>query len=87
MKLSPLKIAWLQISFQKLRLLAAVLGVAFAVVLVFVQLGFQQALYDSSVRWHTALGYDLAIISPKATYIVNPPGFPRNRLFQAAVAP
>ena len=82
MKLSSLKIAWLQISFQKLRLMAAVLGVAFAVILVFVQLGFQQALYDSAVRWHTALGYDLALISPKATYIVNPPGFPRNRLYQ-----
>jgi len=50
---------------------------------VFVQLGFQQALYDSSVRWHTALGYDLAVISPKTTYLVNPPGFPRNRLYQA----
>lgn len=83
MKLGPVRIAWLQISHQKLRLLAAVAGVAFAVVLIFVQLGFQQALYDSSVRWHTALGYDLALISPKTTYIVNPPGFPRNRLYQA----
>ena len=83
MKLGPARIAWLQISHQKLRLLAAVLGVAFAVVLIFVQLGFQRALYDSSVRWHTALGYDLAVISPKTTYLVNPPGFPRNRLYQA----
>ena len=83
MKLRPARIAWLQISHQKLRLLAAILGVSFAVILVFVQLGFQQALYDSSVRWHTALGYDLALISPKTTYIVNPPGFPRNRLVQA----
>jgi putative ABC transport system permease protein len=82
LRLPPAKIAWLQISHQKLRLLAAVLGVSFAVILVFVQLGFQQALYDSSVRWHTALGYDLAVISPKTTYIVNPPGFPRNRLYQ-----
>ena len=87
MKLRPPRIAWLQISHQPLRLLAAVLGVAFAVLLIFVQLGFQRALYDSSVRWHTALGYDLAIISPKATYIVNPPGFPRNRLFQAVGFP
>jgi putative ABC transport system permease protein len=83
LKLGPTRIAWLQISHQKLRLLAAVLGVAFAVVLIFVQMGFQQALYDSSVRWHTALGYDLALISPKTTYLVNPPGFPRNRLYQA----
>ncbi|QFU77832.1 FtsX-like permease family protein [Halioglobus maricola] len=77
-----MKIAWVQISHQKLRLVAAVLGVAFAVILVLVQLGFSQALYDSSVRWHTSLGYDLALISPKTTYIVNPPGFPRNRLYQ-----
>lgn len=87
MKLSPFRVAWLQISHHRLRLLAAVLGVAFAVLLVFVQLGFQRALYDSSVRWHTSLGYDLAIISPKATYIVNPPGFPRNRLYQASGFP
>jgi DevC protein len=85
--ISPLRIAWAQVSFQRLRLLAAVLGVAFAVILVFVQLGFQRALFDSSVRWHTALGYDLALISPKATYIVNPPGFPRNRLYQALGIP
>ena len=83
MRLSSSHIAWVQVSHQKLRLLAAILGVAFAVVLVFVQLGFSQALYDSSVRWHTALGYDIALISPKTTYIVNPPGFPRNRLVQA----
>jgi len=83
LKLGPAGIAWLQISHQKLRLLAAVLGVAFAVVLVFVQLGFQQALYDSSVRWHTALGYDLAVISPKTTYLVTPPVFPLSRLYQA----
>lgn len=87
MKLRPGRIAWLQISHQRLRLLAAVMGVAFAVLLIFVQLGFRSALYDSSVRWHTALGYDLALISPKTTYIVNPPGFPRNRLYQAAGFP
>jgi putative ABC transport system permease protein len=77
------RLAWLQLSHQKLRMLAAILGVAFAVVLIFVQLGFQRALYDSSVRWHTALGYDLAMISPKTTYIVNPPAFARSRLYQA----
>ena len=87
MTLRPMRIAWTQISHQKLRLLAAVLGVAFAVILVLVQLGFSQALYDSSVRWHSALGYDLALISPKTTYIVNPPGFPRNRLYQTMGVP
>jgi putative ABC transport system permease protein len=82
LSLPAARLAWLQLSHQKLRMLAAILGVAFAVVLIFVQLGFQRALYDSSVRWHTALGYDLAMINPKTTYIVNPPGFARSRLYQ-----
>lgn len=82
MSVPAARLAWLQLSHQKLRMLAAILGVAFAVVLIFVQLGFQRALYDSSVRWHTALGYDLVMINPKTTYIVNPPGFARSRLYQ-----
>lgn len=83
MNIGAVRLAGLQLGHQKLRTLAAILGVAFAVILIFVQLGFQRALYDSSVRWHTALGYDLAMISPKTTYIVNPPGFARSRLYQA----
>ena len=82
MSLPAARLAWLQLSHQKLRMLAAILGVAFAVILIFVQLGFQRALYDSSVRWHSALGYELAMINPKTTYIVNPPGFARSRLYQ-----
>ena len=60
----------------------AVAGVAFAVVLIFMQLGFQEALFKSAVRYHTALGYDLAIISPKTDYLNQPQSFARSRLFQ-----
>jgi putative ABC transport system permease protein len=80
-------LAWLQLTREKLRLAAAMAGVTFGVVLIFVQLGFQQALWDSSVRYHTTLAYDLAIVSPKTDFIVQPVSFPRNRLFQVSGFP
>ena len=81
--LLAIPIAWLQLKREKLRLLVALAGVAFAVVLIFMQLGFQQALYDSSVRYHTKLDYDVAMISPKTDFIVQPESFSRRRLYQA----
>jgi putative ABC transport system permease protein len=80
-------LAWLQLSREKLRLAAAIAGVTFGVVLIFVQLGFQEALFTSSVRYHTTLSYDLAIVSPKTDFIVQPVSFPRTRLFQVAGFP
>ncbi len=75
-------IAWLQLKREKLRLLAAIAGVTFGVVLIFVQLGFQEALFASAVRYHQTLGYDLALLSPRTDFIVRPVSFPRNRLHQ-----
>ncbi len=75
-------IAWLQLTREKLRLLAAIAGVTFGVVLIFVQLGFQRALFDSAVRFHSTIDYDIAIISPKTDTIVRAESFARGRLFQ-----
>jgi putative ABC transport system permease protein len=80
-------IAWLQLTRDKLRLLVAVAGVAFAVVLVCMQLGFQDALFRSSVRYHQSLAYDLAMLSPKTDFIVRPEGFSRRRLQQVRGVP
>jgi putative ABC transport system permease protein len=76
-------LAWMQIRRERLRLLAAIAGVAFGVVLIFVQLGFQSALFDSSVRFHSSLGHDIAIVSPKSDTIVLTESFPRTRVYQA----
>ena len=80
-------IAWLQLWAEKLRLLIALFGVAFAVILIFVQLGFQEAMFGSSVRWHKSLVYDIAMISPKMDFIVQPEAFPRRRLVQTLGVP
>jgi putative ABC transport system permease protein len=68
---------------ERLRLVAAIAGVAFGVVLIFVQLGFQEALFDSALTFHTSLGYDIAVISPKTDTIIQADSFPRTRVFQA----
>ena len=75
-------LAWLQLTREKLRLLVALSGVAFAVVLIFMQLGFREALFESAVRYHTTLVYDIALISPTTDFIVQPDNFSRRRLFQ-----
>ena len=75
-------LAWLQLTREKLRLLVALSGVGFAVVLIFMQLGFREALFDSAVRYHTNLVYDIALINPTTDFIVQPDNFSRRRLFQ-----
>jgi putative ABC transport system permease protein len=74
--------AWLQLTHDKLKLLAAVGGISFAVILVFMQLGLRSALFDSSVRLHGAMDYDLIMLSPRTPYLATTESFPRNRLYQ-----
>lgn len=79
-------IGWYQLKHQKFRMLAAIAGITFSVVLMLVQQGFRAALWDSSVRWHRALDYDLVMLSPETLYLQNSAQFPRVRLTQAAGA-
>ena len=63
--------------------MAAVAGITFAVLLMLVQQGFRAALFESSLRWHKALDYDLVMLSPKAECLLCVHDFPRNRVLQA----
>ena len=47
-------VAWLQLKRERMRTLVAIAGVMVAVILIFMQLGFQDALFDSAVRLHRA---------------------------------
>jgi putative ABC transport system permease protein len=79
-------VAWLQLSKEKLRLLVALSGVSFAVILVFMQLGFRSSVYESATRYHRGLDYDLVMLSPKTPFIGFPESFSRRRLYQALAA-
>jgi putative ABC transport system permease protein len=80
-------LGWLQLSHEKGRLLVALAGIAFADVLMFMQLGFQNALYDSNTRLNRAVQADLILMSPKARSTQNLGTFARRRLFQSMDAP
>lgn len=84
-KRTPL--GWLQLSHDKTRMLVALSGIAFADVLIFMQLGFQSALYDSNTRLHQNLDADIFIISPQARNLVNLSTISRRRLYQAMDVP
>lgn len=76
-------LGWRQLWHQPMRLFSAVLGITFAVMLVFVQLEFREAIYQSAVRYHVSMDYDLVMLSPKTDYLIAARQFPRSRLYQA----
>jgi putative ABC transport system permease protein len=80
-------LGWLQLSREKSRLLVALSGIAFADVLMFMQLGFQAALYDSNTKLSRALDADIVLVSPQARNTQNLSTFSRRRLYQAKDVP
>lgn len=75
--------AWLQLKYQKIRFLIALSGVVFAVVNFFMQLGIQDAMFDSAVNFHQSLRGDCFIISNRSTGLVDMASFSQRRLSQA----
>lgn len=85
--MSSAKLAWLQLTRERLRFAVALAGVAFAVILVFMQLGFQDALFTSAVTLHHRLRADLVIINSQSAYVATLKTFSRRRLYQALADP
>jgi putative ABC transport system permease protein len=81
--ISGARLAWLQLRRQKVRFAVAIAGVAFAVILMFMQLGFQDALFRSAVNVHQRLRGDLFFFHPNYNVLAFPSHFPRARLYQA----
>jgi len=76
-------LAWLLLTHEKLRLLAAVAGIVFAVVLMLVQLGFREALFTASSLVQDSLRADLVLTSRQYDYLVFSKYFTRRRVYQA----
>jgi len=75
-------LGWLQLRHKPVRLLVAVSGIAFAVLLIMMQMGFRSALFESAVRFNENLDYDIALFSPDSVFIVRPQPFSIRRLYQ-----
>lgn len=80
-------LGWLQLKHDKTRLITALSGIAFADLLIFMQLGLMNALTESSVRLHRSLKTDLVMINPQALHWAEMSTFPRRRLYQAMDVP
>jgi len=81
--LGRLPIGWLQLVHNRMRLFAAIAGVAFANVLIFLQLGFLGALTGSTVIPYKLMDADMLIYSPETNTIGDAGTIPRQRMFQA----
>jgi putative ABC transport system permease protein len=80
-------LAWLNLLHAKSRTALAVAGVAFAVVLIFMQLGFLGSARKSATLFFEALDFDLLIRSRNYLHLISSRTFPRERLDEAASQP
>ena len=76
-------LAWLLLSRQPVRLLIALAGISFAGILMFMQLGFRDGLFDASVTIHRLFKADLVLMSPRSMSSISMSGFPERRLIQS----
>ncbi len=85
--LLAVRLAWRQLWSEKARLASAIAGVMFACVLVFMQLGFRAALFDSATALIGAMRGDLFLMHPLTTASFRPEPMPRVRAYQALALP
>lgn len=84
MLMVALRLAYRQLIHRGAKLVAALLGVSVAIVLMFAQLGFQGALYDSAVITPRAFDADIILTNPVfQTMAFNPPWMPLHLLYEA----
>ncbi len=80
-------LSWLQLTREKTRLAVALAGIGFADVLMFMQLGFRDALYYSNVRLHTSLQGDIVLINRQSNAVLSMKSFSQRRLYKALDLP
>jgi putative ABC transport system permease protein len=83
LRLQDLPLAWLQLKRQPVRYLVAVVGIGFAALLMYMQIGFQSGLLSSATTFYEALNTDLILISPGTLNSGNFQQFPQSLLYTA----
>ncbi len=80
-------LACLNLLHGKMRTLVAIAGVAFSVLLIFMQLGFLGSVRQTSTAIFDALDFHIMIRSPGYLHVGDARQFPRTRLYQASASP
>ena len=80
-------LAWKNLTHNRVRTAIGVAGVGFAVILIFMQMGFQAAIERTATQIYDALDFDLMMRSPAYRHLTEPDSFPRTRLYDAQAFP
>ncbi|MBR8827768.1 MAG: ABC transporter permease DevC [Gomphosphaeria aponina SAG 52.96 = DSM 107014] len=76
-------LSWLQLTHEKVRLLVAIAGICFADFLMFMQLGFRDALFDSAVILNEAIDGEIFLLSPQSDALIAMKSFSSRPLYAA----
>ncbi|MBI1245423.1 MAG: FtsX-like permease family protein [Alphaproteobacteria bacterium] len=85
--LGRLPLGWLQLIHRPPRFAAALAGVAFANILVFMQLGFLGALIESIALPYRAMEADIVIAASDTNTLADSSPLPRQRMYEALAVP
>jgi heterocyst specific transport system permease protein len=80
-------LAWLQLTFEKRRFVAALAGITFAVVLMLMQLGLREVLYRAASRIPEHVAGELVMLSPQYESLNAIRSFSERRLYSALSSP
>ena len=80
-------LGWLQLKHDRIKMLTAMAGIAFADILMFMQLGFKDALFTTNTQYPRLIKGDIVLLSTQATNFNQLYTFPRRRLYQAMDVP
>jgi len=78
----PARFAWRQLILDRTKFIAAICGVLFACVLVFMQLGFKDSLYASAASAPTKLSGDLFLMHKQSEAMWRPVHFKRSEIMR-----
>ena len=79
----PARLAWRQLIHDRTKLVAAISGVLFACVLVFMQTGFRDSLYASAASAPSKLSGDLFLMHKQSEALWRPVQFKRSELMRS----
>jgi putative ABC transport system permease protein len=77
-------LAWLNLTHEKTKLSVAIAGVAFAVLLIFMNLGFLGALATTASQTYSSMNADIFLVSPLSIELSTTKPFPVERIYQVA---
>ena len=82
--MAKISVAWANLVHERTRLLVAIAGIAFAVLMIFLNLGVMGVLIATSTKLYEQFNADLFLISSETLELSISKTFPRDRLYQVA---